>query len=268
MLLIVGFFFPVIGIATFFFLADGFNQFFNYFLVNFNLLVPQTYEVDLKTILIIIAPTVFFNIIGVMVALGYRRYIIYQIISQRILVISYLVILVGLMLMFKSPAENFLLLLPFVAYFNTHFFMIFGKGGFGGFVLALYLGYSLRIIYSYLPVPYLEADFLNYNNQFIVKNDWNQKFENKRIAVFGENIAIFLNNKLSTPYLDWDLSKHILLNADHYAEVIRLFGDLKSDMPEVIVDENRVMPELMQHVPLLQKKYVLSPGENQIYIKR
>jgi len=86
-------------------------------------------------------------------------------------------------------------------------------------------------------------------------NGWD--VENKKILVLGDDLSYYKNNSLATPFLNWDNARRLFLNINDYENILTVFSNLKTDYPEYIIDQNGVLPDLMNYIPELKMNYSL-----------
>lgn len=261
-----GFLFPVLSCYIVFYLLDGGSEFANFYLFQFPAAIGFDESINWRTISFLVLPSFLFTFFGIIRAASYRRFIIYQVISQRIMFIWLLVIWLVVFFFFKNVTSSFFLLVPFLAFFITHFFQLMSKKRLGGFLLFIFLIYNLRMVYSYIEIPYLNRPLINFNNQVANPNKWSKIFQEKKILVIGKENEIYFNNKLATCYFDFELSKSILKHPEYYENVAHIYKSFLQDMPEVIIDNEALMPAILEKIPYLKRRFYES--QKGVYIRK
>jgi deoxyadenosine/deoxycytidine kinase len=71
-----------------------------------------------------------------------------------------------------------------------------------------------------------------------------------------------MDNKLATPYLEWALAERHFNYLDDYANVIEVYENFRSDMPDVIIDQNGKIEELFTRIPALARYYAKEKNSN------
>ncbi len=265
LLFATGFAFPILFCLTFFFILDAEAEFVNYYLFQFPAALGFERGFNWKIIAFLVLPSFLFTIVGIIRAATFRRFIIYQVISQRIMFIWLLFTVIIVTLFFKNFTSAFSLAIPFVSFFICHFFQLMKKKKLGGYLLLILLIYNLRMVYSYIELPYLNKNLIDFNNQVLKPSPLTGKFKDKKIWVIGNELAVYSHNKIATCYFDFQLSKSILTHPEYYDNLNHIYYSLLIDMPEVIIDNEALMPIIFEKIPLLKKAYI-SP-EKGIYIK-
>jgi hypothetical protein len=73
--------------------------------------------------------------------------------------------------------------------------------------------------------------------------------------MLGENLNVYKNAKLASPYLNWSLASEMLREVDYYDNLSQIYVNFSNDMPEIIIDETQTMPLLQSRIPLLKDAY-------------
>ncbi|MFN0048314.1 MAG: hypothetical protein ACKVOU_04250 [Cytophagales bacterium] len=261
-----GFIFPTLLCLTIFFMLDGFTEFVHYYLFQFPAAIGFESNFGWKILAFMVLPSFLFGLMGVIRAFTYKRFIIYQVISQRIIFIWLVVTLLIVTFFFKETTSAFSLTIPFIAFFITHFFQLIKQKKLGGYLLLIYVIYSLRMVYSYIDLPFLNKNLINFNNQVAAPSKWNKVFENKKILVIGKENAVFQNNKLATCYFDFELSQPILAHPEYYENTNHIYSAFLTDMPDVIIDNEVLMPNIVEKVPYIKNHFYQS--EKGIYVRK
>lgn len=92
-------------------------------------------------------------------------------------------------------------------------------------------------------------------SDYVVIIDESKSIKNKRLLVLGENLSPYYGNTMATPFLNWKLSKRVFTNMQYYDNLTMILTGFKKDMPEVIIDENNIMPDILKHIPYLKERY-------------
>jgi len=266
LLFFTGFLFPILFCLTFFYVLDGYTEFVSQYLFQFPAVFDFKVGFDWKIFAFIAFPSVLLALVGIVRAVTYSRFIIYQVISQRIMFIWLLTTILIVTIFFKNLTTAFSLLIPFLAFFITHFFQLMKKKQLGGYLMLIFMVYNLRMLYSYTNIPYLNKSLINFNNQIVVEGAWNKKFEHKRVWVIGNELSLYINNSIATGYFDFNLSKSILAHPEFYVNVNHIYHTLSIDMPEVIIDKEGLLPAIMEKIPLLKNHYYMA--EKGVYLTK
>ena len=78
----------------------------------------------------------------------------------------------------------------------------------------------------------------------------------KSVLVLDNNISAYSKYRLSTPFLNWNLSESYFIDIDGYEAVALLDRYFTKEQPDAIVDPNGVMTKMFYRLPLVDNKYV------------
>jgi hypothetical protein len=105
-------------------------------------------------------------------------------------------------------------------------------------------------------------------SNYRVKNTGEENpYKGKRIFMTGEQINYFEGSAISTGYLSWNQAKADFENPDNALSLIHIYNNFKKDMPEVIIDNEKLMDKVFKNLPELGKKYKKEKGEVYVLIK-
>lgn len=157
--------------------------------------------------------------------------------------------------------QSFIPLIPGFSFFITHLFLTIRRKR---FLLIGFWVFFIGMTAPYFLIKYKIVDLVAYDQLWI--NTPTIKEKNKRVLILGDEIEGYLENRLSTPFLNWGLSSPIFKEADRYENIITINKYFEHDAPEVIIDSEGVMPNVLERIPLLKKKYKRTPEGNYVLI--
>ncbi len=102
---------------------------------------------------------------------------------------------------------------------------------------------------------FFTANLIDRKELLVEKTPYHQLVKNRKILFLGTNPDVYLEAGLATPYLRWDLAKLHLENLDYYDNLTSVFLNFRNDLPEVIIDEKKIIPSLFEKMPTISKKY-------------
>ncbi len=250
--------FPLLLVVLFFYMNDSIES------LNRNLLtsVFQVKQYNLNDFLSLFATLslpLLFGVLGFMRISTSMGFVNYQTRVQQVLALWFLVALGTIPLMQYLAPMQFIIFIPPTVFFATYYFESFKKKYFiaelqftfmaTAIVLLQYQG--MRGIIPNLAVGRLE----NLQTELAALP---AEINNKRILVLGFHEGEYLNNFTATPYLNWDLARPFLKDLNNYENVIQAYDNFRKDPPDYVIDKEGVMPNLLERVPALKKKYHLS----------
>ncbi len=153
--------------------------------------------------------------------------------------------------------QSFITLIPGFSFFITHLFLTIRRKR---FLLIGFWVFFIGMTAPYFLIKYKIVDLVAYDQLWISTPTIKEK--NKHVLILGDEIEGYLENRLATPFLNWGLSSPIFKEADRYENMITINKYFERDAPAVIIDSEEVMPNVLERIPLLKKKYKRTPEGN------
>lgn len=162
----------------------------------------------------------------------------------------------------RAPFQ-FVVLFPPMSFFMTVFFLSFKRIIWQELTGILVI--SFLIIQFYIPV--IKPKQLSYElmvDELIIaeKSPFTQK---KVLALGADNLFFYKNNLPATAYLHPELSKNYL-KYETYQEAVVIYLNFSNDLPDYIVDDDAVIQQLFERMPILAQHYVWN--EKQKYYEK
>jgi hypothetical protein len=79
--------------------------------------------------------------------------------------------------------------------------------------------------------------------------------KDKRIWVAGDSSSYYLNAKIATKYLNWNVSKIDFDNTKEFVATESIRKSFYKEMPEIIIDQSKIMPKIFKRIPELATHY-------------
>jgi hypothetical protein len=98
--------------------------------------------------------------------------------------------------------------------------------------------------------------------------DVSEFVKGKRILVTGPANDAYLHAKSSTKYLNWKLAEPELTTADTYEGITSIYESLRSELPEIIIDNATVFPVIFERIPTLKACYEKIPETSHYRLKK
>ena len=260
--LLAGFLIPYLLILCYYFLIDGLDGLYLHLIAPFFSTVNIRY-ITLWETLALGLPMIILSTISI-IYLQNTKYINYQ--FQTIKVTLIWSVFAGASLFFVKNIEPYhlLLILPQAVILSTHFFLVVKNWWIREVTFVLVAALLIGINY-YTLYGKNKDKLVDYKPMVIESTGKYSNYKNKRVLVLGNNIEPYLDNKMATPYLSWSQSSRELLNLDDYHHLSQIYQRFVQDIPEVIIDEEKLLDKLFYRLPVLKKKYYLSDSTG-IYI--
>ncbi|BDD02674.1 DUF6427 family protein [Aureibacter tunicatorum] len=167
----------------------------------------------------------------------------------------------------KEPSKFIFLLFP-MTYFICYLLLLIQRR----FIAEIFFGVlsvsALLTNYNSYYQKGFMSEILNLNKLTAKHEPDNAPFENKKILVIGEDLSHYAKAKLSTPYLNWEISKPLFEELDYYDNQTNLYVNFKHHAPDLIIDEKGVFKNIQNTIPLIKKSYkLIEEGDISIYSK-
>lgn len=159
-----------------------------------------------------------------------------------------------------STPNAYFILVPFLSYYLSHFFLLIRRRFFAelGFIVFV----ATLIVFNYgerFNIIHLKDE--SYSKKYYLDDQEYLQYEGQKIVSFGNNLRPYQHAKSATPFLNWKISKEVLERPDYYDNLTLILKGFKQDMPDIIIDDNGIMPALRERIIPLRENYQLkSPG--------
>ena len=254
-LTLFGFLFPFAATLLLYYLFDGLDD-FNRNLLTAVFRVRQYSLSDFQSLLISLFIPLGLGVLGFLSLFSRAgRYVNVQQRIQQIMAIWFAIAVLTIGLMPFLAPMMFLSFVPPMAYFTYFYFEGIRRVWLSetiflaAFVLMLLLFYQGAL--GLIP----GAELGRLSSLQVKPSPLPATIQNQRILIIGEDISAYRQNRLATPYLNWDLAKYDLKNLDNYEAVIDVFDHFRKDPPDYIIDREDVVPTLFQRAPALANQY-------------
>ena len=100
---------------------------------------------------------------------------------------------------------------------------------------------------------YKKLDSVNYETFFAKSGT--SLIKGKKVLMLGEDFSVYKDNKLATPFLNWNLSKDIFQHPDYYENVLFVNKAFTNDPPQIIFDKENLFKSYLDRIPQLKEAY-------------
>lgn len=148
--------------------------------------------------------------------------------------------------------HSFIIFLPPLAYFISHFLLLVRRKPIAELMLwlfvvgVLFIGTTSRL--GLIPG-------VDYSQLFVGDSAYDKSIRGKRVMVVGEDPGLYRHNSLGGGFYDWELSRDYFEHPEYYEHVIRMNRAFEEDAPEVIVDKEGRMEAVLDRLPAIQERY-------------
>ncbi len=253
LLLFFGFTLPLIVVVLYFYMINGYEAlYYNWISVFWERFI--TYYADWQTFILVASPLALLLLVatGQLIG-GSTRFINYQIRCQQAM---FLLLITSVFTLFFADAFTpyiFLVFVPGVAYFGTHYFLLIRRKWIGDLVFFLFLGGVFFNNWGRFYLPMSEEIW--HDTSLVVTPKATTSEPSRRLLIIGQALDEYQHNVPATPYLNWRLARRHFENLDSYNTIIELYDNFSQDPPEMIIDKKNVVPTLFKRLPALASQY-------------
>jgi len=254
-LLIFGFSFPVVLVGIFFFWHGALVDFFESYFLSWTL-GPFREFIGLRSLWFISVTALLLLVLSWVKIYSAGRYNNHQTNYMLVMLLFLAAAFVMIFLNRERVPHQLMVFTTPVAFFISHYFLLIRRKllaelVFIGFV-AIYLIINNGVLYRFMVPP----DLLDIQALVVQPTRWDQLVEGRRILIVGEDPAAYLHAYPATPYLNWNLSRKHLARANAFDNLSMIYNNLSSDTPEVIIDQQNMVPALFKQMPTIASRYI------------
>ena len=252
-MVILAFILPIFFLYLFFFFHDNGADFTGIWLFNLNSFVKLTL-LNIRDILIVYTLPVILSLLGIARVLRGQRYNSFQNRSHQALMILGIFALIAFLLSGKYLPSNLVYFIIPLAFYGAGFFVHSKKLFLPEVIFIGFFGVVLSISY-FGAKPFFGSSLQLLSDYRVADTGTEAKYAGKRIFITGRNIDAYRSGTMATGYLSWNLARRDFENPANYLSISNIYNNFTKDMPEVIIDEEEVMPDIFEHIPALAMKY-------------
>ncbi|WP_162555903.1 hypothetical protein [Reichenbachiella versicolor] len=181
------------------------------------------------------------------------RYINFQVRIQNVMLFSLVGGGMSIVVINEISSYQLIWFVPGLAFFMAHLiqtmkFWLFAEIT-GAFLVVLLVLNNVFALNGWFFVK----ESAIYENAIVEES--NTMSEQQKIWVIGEDIDEYTLNRLGSPFLNWELSKKVLNELNYYDNIVEVNKGLENSLPEVIIDKEKVIPNLFERIPSLEQQY-------------
>jgi hypothetical protein len=257
-LLFFGFLLPHLLLASSYYLMDGLTELWAYYYLP-NLSFQNESYISAMSLLVLGALPLLFLFTAFFMMKREARLSKYQAQLVQSMVIWIVIAFIQALYSKGLRPQSFISLLPPLTFFISHFLLLVRRRWLGeAFVWILLIG-TTSVTYA------SRYDFIKqvrYTNLIVPQAV--EGVSGKRLLVLDDDWAAYRDNKLATPFLNWQLSEEIFSQPDYYDNLLKVYDGFTEDPPEIIRDRNNMLKPFLDRIPALNKLYY----KNGIYYNR
>ena len=150
-----------------------------------------------------------------------------------------------------SPV-SFLPCIPPMAYFISHYLLLIRRRWIAEFMLWMFLTGIISVNLLSRKGLIRQVD---YTNLFAKPLRHEAGLKDKGVMILEDGPGIYINNKLGGHFYNWNLSRILFENPAVYERLEVIATCFEENPPEVIIDANNLMEDVMDKIPALKNKY-------------
>jgi hypothetical protein len=249
LLLVVGFALPHLLLLAIYFLKDGLSAVWQfYYAPNFS--IHSGRYISSGALWTLLTLPLIYLVVSVVMMNREARLSKYQTQLVQAMFFWTLFALVQVFISRDFRPQNFVSVIPGLCFFVTHFLLIMPKRKFAE--IAIWVFIVGTVLISYL-ARYGAFSSVNYRDLVVHKSD--SPYTGKRLLVLDEGWEVYANNRLASPFLDWNLSRSVFSQPEFYENVILVSNGFKNDPPEIVIDKHNLLQPYLERLPDLRKQY-------------
>lgn len=217
-----------------------------------NLDQARRLDVSLRTLALLGAVPLFYFLLCLFMLTREARFTKYQSQIFQVLFIWLLLAAVEAWLEPGIAPHAFITFLPPLAYFISHYLLLIHRKWIAEFMLWLFLAGILTVNYTSHKGLIKGTDF---SGLFAPVSPYEKSVRGKRVMVVGQDPGLYHHNSLGGGFFDWELSRNYFEHPEYYENVIRMNSAFAEDPPEAIIDENNLMPAILDRLPAIARQY-------------
>jgi len=253
-LMFFGFLFPIVLVGVFFFWHGGLLQFIDSYFFSW-MATPFRELVSLKTMWFIsISGLVLLVFSWIKIYTGSR----YNNLQNNYMLIMILFLIGAFVMVFMSRERAPHQLMVFVApmsFYIAHLFLLIKRKVLTEAIFLAFFAITLTINYGVLYKFVVPQALVQYEDLLVQPTPWDQIVQGKKLLIMGDEPDAYLHAYPATPYLNWNLSKAHLNHINSFNTMSLIYDNFINDMPEVILDQKQVVPQLFMQMPTISSKY-------------
>jgi hypothetical protein len=249
LLMIMGFLLPHLLLVVWAFYSNKLPSLWQFF-YHANFSFPSQALVSWKGILVLSSVPLFYFVVSFFILSRAVRLTNYQ---SQLLQAMLLWLLIGTIHLFLANSlrpQTLFPLFPPLSFLLAHFLLAIRRKNFAELHTWVFV-LGIVLIATASRLGYLDS--VNYAD-LLVKND-SKPFEGKRILVLTNDASYYGKNTLATGFCEWRLTGEIFAHPEYYENVLMVQQQLSDDMPEVILDPNKLMVPFFKFLPEQGKRY-------------
>lgn len=196
------------------------------------------------------------------------RYVNFQVKIQSVMLMFMVTGVISILISKELSVYQLIFIVPGLAFFVAHYLMLLKKWFFAEVIFMMITVLLLMNLLFPLKQWLFIDEFVSYDSLTVQDSPYDAITSEKTVLVLGDNVGIYKNSSLATPYLNWQFSKSHLENLNYYDNLTEVYQNFNNDLPEVIIDEKDIVPILFDKMPTVGLKYTQHYSMKNVYLKK
>jgi len=252
LLMTYGFFLPLVLTAGIFMITGRLEEFLlNYIYPTFGNYSGGFFR--WTDLLIIFAIPILFFLMSLASVIQRGRFTVFQANLSQFMVVWVVIGALYVFLVRIVVPANLLIFVPPLAYYLSHYFLNIRRKWMAEIIFTVFLVsavlFNLGTFFNF----FFTADYIDTENYIVQRAAYAEQTDGKKVLVLGPDISHYLNAEPATPFLEWSLARPVFSELDYYDNLSVIAKGLYADMPEIIIDQENLMPGLASRIPEFSK---------------
>jgi 4-amino-4-deoxy-L-arabinose transferase-like glycosyltransferase len=259
LLMITGFLLPHLILAVWAFYSDKLPSLWQFF-YRANFSFASEALMSWKGMLVLTSVPLFYFVVSFFILNRAVRLTNYQSQLLQTMLLWLLIGVIHLLLAKSLRPQTLLPLFPPLSFLMAHFLLAIRRKRFAELHTWIFI---IGIVLTATASRMGYLDSVNYSN-LLVKNN-SKFFEKKRMLVLINDASFYEKNILATGFCEWRLTEEVFEHPEYYENVLTVQQQFADDMPEIILDPNKLMKPFFVFLPELGKHYARK-GDYYFYV--
>lgn len=252
LLLLFGFTLPLLLAATYFLVTGRLQDFIYSFINPLATFYSQSFIDNISLLVIFAVPLLL--LLASFVRINQRaRFTNYQSRLTQVMFVWMLFAVLFVILSTTYAPNTFIVFVPVVAFFLTHYLLLIRRRFVAEIIFSLFFTATILINHGSAFKFFFVHQHIDLGNYLVAKGQ--QELKGKKVLVLDNDLNAYVNCQPATPFLDWHMVEDLFTNLNYYDNQTIIYEGFSQDMPEIVIDPNKVMPEVLRKMPILAERY-------------
>ena len=250
LLMTYGFFLPYLLTAGVFLISGRLEEFVLHFVYPTLGFTPDSYF-RWTSLLIIFSIPLLFLVLGLISVIQRGRFTVFQANLSQFMMLWIAFGVVYILLVRIVVPANLIIFVPPLAFYISQYFLNIRRRWMAEIIFtAFFASMILFNLGSYFGF-FFTSELVGTTKYTVSAEAYSDQLVGKKVLVIGPELAHYMESEPATPFLEWSISRKIFEDLDYYDNLSIIGKGFLDDMPDVIIDQERLMPGLQKRIPEL-----------------